>query len=347
MEQGAQYRVAAAESGTTLKVLVVTSEWPSSERPHDVPFLVEQVEHLRAAGVEIEVFSFRGRANPLRYAAAWIRLRARHQLRSFDLVHAHFGQSGLVALPCPVPLVVTFHGSDLEGLRRADGRATPVGRLLRAVSRFVARRAAKVVVVSEHLQAILPAGVAAEVIPCGIDLEAFAPRPMAEARAALGLPGDGRLVLFAGDPANPIKRHGLAAEAVSKLGPEIEAQLITLHGKPHSQVPLFMNACDVLVLTSFHEGSPTVVKEALACGLPIVSVPVGDVVERVRGIAECRVCRTDDADEIAAAVAEVLRDSRRASAGTKAVAGLGHGSVTAQLVNLYRDFAEIRGRRND
>ncbi len=325
-----------------MRVLAVTSEWPSPQRPHDVPFLVEQVEHLRAAGVEIEVFAFRGRANPLRYAAAWLRLRARHQLRSFDLVHAHFGQGGLVALPCPVPLVVTFHGSDLEGLPRPDGRPTPAGRLLRAISRLVAQRAAKVVVVSEHLRVMLPAGVVPEVIPCGIDLEAFAPRPMAEARAAFGLPNDSRFVLFAGDPANPIKRHGLAADVVSRLSPEIEAQLITLHGKPHSQVPLYMNACDVLVLTSFHEGSPTVVKEALACGLPIVSVPVGDVVERLHGVPGCRLCRTADPEEISRAVEEVLRVPRLQSAGREAVAGLSHQAVKTQLLGLYREVMSGR-----
>jgi len=50
---------------------------------------------------------------------------------------------------------------------------------------------------------------------------------------------------------------------------------------------VWLNASNVLLLTSLHEGSPTVVKEALACGLPVVSVDVGDVAERIEGIEGC------------------------------------------------------------
>ncbi len=131
---------------------------------------------------------------------------------------------------------------------------------------------------------MLPDGVEAEVIPCGIDLQAFSPMSMAEARAELDLPPDARLVLFIGDPANPIKRHALASASVARVDPALDARLVTLHGEPHTRVPLFMSACDALLVTSVHEGSPTAVKEALACGLPVVSVPVGDVVERVREV---------------------------------------------------------------
>ncbi len=318
-----------------MKVLIVTSEWPSDEHRNYVPFLDEQVTQLRNAGVEIEVFWFRGRANPLRYASAWWRLRQAHNLSDFDLVHVHFGQSGLVALPCQVPLVVTMHGSDLHGLPRADGRLTPQGRLLRTISRFVARRATRVIVVSAQLLAMLPAGIEAEIIPCGIDLEVFSPKPMAAARADLGLPAGGKLVLFAGDPSNPIKRHSLAVEVTARLDPGLRATLVTLHGRGHSQVPLFMNACDALLVTSFHEGSPMVVKEALACGLPVVSVPVGDVIERTQGIPECRVGRNDDPGELAFVLEEVLRNSSRADKGRASVHDLGHPAVTQLILDVY------------
>jgi glycosyltransferase involved in cell wall biosynthesis len=311
------------------------------DRPHDVPFLVEQVNRLRRAGMQVDVFSFRGRANPLRYAAAWRRLRAGHDLSGFDLVHAHFGQSGLVALPCPAPLVVTFHGSDLQGVPGADGRLTLSGWILRAMSRFVARRATKAIVVSAHMQSILPAAVEAEVIPCGIDLQAFTPLAMAEARAELGLSPDSRLVLFVGDPANLIKRHALAVAAVARIDPKLDARLVTLHGEPHSMVPVYMSACDALLVTSNHEGSPTAVKEALACGLPVVSVPVGDVTERLRGVPECRVCESDDLNEISTCLEELVRSPVRSAAGRNAVADLDHSVITTKLVNLYQDVVRL------
>ena len=41
-----------------MQILMVTPIWPTPERPHLAPFLVEQVAHLRRAGVGVEVFHF-------------------------------------------------------------------------------------------------------------------------------------------------------------------------------------------------------------------------------------------------------------------------------------------------
>lgn len=94
----------------------------------------------------------------------------------------------------------------------------------------------------------------------------------------LGLPSDGRVALFVGDPARPEKRYWLAQKTVNLLVSRIQVELIVASSGPYEQVPLYyMNACDALLLTSSHEGSPNAVKEALACNLPVVSVDVGDV----------------------------------------------------------------------
>ena len=326
-----------------LRVLVVTSEWASAARPQAVPFLVEQVEQLRKADVEVELFTFRGSKNPLRYAAAWFRLRHNHRLSHFDLVHAHFGQSGLVALPCPVPVVVTFHGSDLEGLEDDLGRQTARGMVLRRVSRMVARRADQCIVVSRSLRASLPAKVNAAVIPCGIDLRTMAPVEPEKARAELGLPRGQPLVLFVGSPAKPEKNLALAKKAVAALPPELHVRLIVLFGKPHEQVPLYMSACDVLLVTSHHEGSPTAVKEAIACGLPVVSVPVGDVAEQLEGLEGCEVvCR--DVAALAAALRRVLRCRQRLESRASALR-YSHEAVTGKLLELYEEVAQQRYRR--
>ena len=74
------------------------------------------------------------------------------------------------------------------------------------------------------------------------------------------------------------------------------AELHYMTGVPNSAVPVWLNASHALLLTSLHEGSPTVVKEALACGLPVVSVDVGDVAERIEGIEGCHLAQPDPAD---------------------------------------------------
>lgn len=317
-----------------LRVLMVTSDWPTPGRPRTTYFIKRQAEFLQAAGVQLDVFHFRGRRNPWNYLAAWWRLRRCLAQNDYDLVHAQFGQSGMLAYPKRLPLVVTFRGSDLLGDVGAGGRYTLLGTMLQRVSRAVARRADAVIVVSEHMKAELPPGASAHVIPSGLDFELFRPIPRDEARRQVGLPLDRRLVLFAGSPDWPRKRHALARQAVDVLGRTLPADLVVAWGVPHDHMPYYMNACDAMVFTSMQEGSPNVVKEALACDLPIVSVPVGDVADRLRGVAGCELCADERPETIAAALERVLRRGGRV-AGRAAVRELDERLLTQRVIDIY------------
>jgi len=314
-----------------LSVLVVTSEWPTASQPLLVPFIVQQVRYLRAAGVEVEVLPFRGARHPGKYARAWRDVQRRIRSGDHDLVHAQFGQAGaLAAFPKRRPLVVTYHGDDLEGIVGDDGRYLWLGRVLRRISQAVALRADATVAVSRHLVRYLPRPPDA-IIPTGIDFEKFRPMPMAEAREQLGLPQGRKLVLFPANPKETRKRYGLARQAVGMVP---RADLVVAWGVPHGDVPVYMNACDVLVQTSMHEGSPTVVKEALACDMPVVSVDVGDVRERLGGVEGCVVCADDRPETIAAALGMVLERGGRVR-GREAVAQLEESVLTARLLEVY------------
>jgi glycosyltransferase involved in cell wall biosynthesis len=116
-------------------------------------------------------------------------------------------------------------------------------------------------------------------------------------RRQLGWRSDAFHVLFASSNGDPVKRPWLAEAAVEKtLKQGIPAELHYLTGVPNSAVPMWLSAGDALLLTSLHEGSPTVVKEALACGLPVVSVDVGDVAERIETIDGCHLAQPNPAD---------------------------------------------------
>jgi len=319
-----------------LRVLYVTSEWPTAENPHWVPFLKQEVEHLRKAGIAVEVFCFRGRKNPFRYLSAWFQLRKKYPFKHYNIIHAQFGQSGLITFPANIPVVITFHGSDLQGWINKEGRYTLQGKVMGWLSRIAAEYARQVIVVSNHLAEYLPKDICAHVIPCGIDLDLFSPAPMEEARRELNLPSAKRLVLFPANPENPIKRYHLAEEACNLLQSRFDLELLTLEKVAYEKVPLYMNACDALLLTSKHEGSPVVIKEALACNLPVVSVDVGDVREYINRVPGCRLCPDDSPETIAADLARVLENPRRVQ-GRQAVEHLSWEKTIEKVIDVYRE----------
>jgi glycosyltransferase involved in cell wall biosynthesis len=312
---------------------MVTCEWPTSERPQDVPFIVRQVEFLRRAGVDIDVFFFRGAKKLANYLCSWKQFHYRRAHGQYDLVHAQWGQSGLLALPKFLPLVVTFRGDDLEGIVGPNGHYTLAGRLLQLGSQVVACAADEVITVSEKLARHLPRR-PFHIIPSGLDLDLFRPMPVIDARRQLGLPQDKRLILFAANPENPRKRYWLAHAAVELLGEALPTEIVVAKGVPHNKMPLYMNACDVLLLTSLHEGSPNVVKEALACNLPVVSTDVGDVSARVGRVEGCAVVY-DSPDEVASALRMALNRANRLES-REMVITLDEGELTRQIVQVYQ-----------
>src|SRR2546423_13090629 len=195
-----------------MRVLVVTSMYPSPARPGLGVFVRDQVEALRAIeGLEVEVFSFEP-GGLRRFVRGGRELRRAHRGERYDVVHAHYGVAGwsAFALGRAAPLLVTFHGTDL---------AHPVvGPMSRALARLVDFTAT----VSASLARSGLAGAgrsrAVPVLPCGVNLDRFAPRDRREARTRLGLPPDGRHLLFPADPARPEKRHDRAAAPAAAAG---------------------------------------------------------------------------------------------------------------------------------
>jgi glycosyltransferase involved in cell wall biosynthesis len=177
----------------------------------------------------------------------------------------------------------------------------------------------------------------AQVIPSGLDLDVFKIIPKQEARQRLRLPLDKRLVLFVGNPEDPRKRYTLSQKAVALLDEKLNAELVLAWRLPHSDIPVYMNACDALVFTSLLEGSPNAVKEALACNLPVVSVAVGDVPDRLHGVDGCMVCADDKPETIAAALSRVLQRTEPTNS-RMAVLDLDERVLTRRVINIYRSI---------
>lgn len=255
--------------------------------------------------------------------------------RRYDVISARFGQCGVVArAQWRVPVVLMYGGSDIEGSPQFSGIHRYRHYVLRTVSWILSLLVDEVIVVSEHLGRKLPRR-SYHVINSGVDRSLFRPMVQAECRRKLGIGTTKRLALFAGDPRNRRKRHELAVEACRLASTTVDLELVVLTGEPIASVPVYMNACDVLLLTSTNEGSPNVVREALACNLPIVSVNVGDVRERLDGVEGCRVCSDEAVETIARDLVEVVGPRQRLSPLDPHI-GADTTQMADQLVRVYR-----------
>jgi glycosyltransferase involved in cell wall biosynthesis len=140
--------------------------------------------------------------------------------------------------------------------------------------------------------------------------------------------------LFAGSPEQPVKRYDLAEQAVELLrGSYPDIEMIALHHKPQAQVPVYMNACDVVILTSDSEGSPNVIKEAMACNAPIVSVDAGDAWQLIGGAEQCNRAERDPGD-LASKMKRVLQNGER-SDGRRRIGHLELGEVAKRVIAVY------------
>jgi glycosyltransferase involved in cell wall biosynthesis len=320
-----------------LRVLFVTSMWPDATRPYYGPFVRSQAQSIELLGVGVDVLAIRGYVSQRAYLAA---VRALYRLRrggQYQLTHVHTGHAAVPALTgVPGPMVISYVGGDLLGNPDESGRTTPKSRVEAMVFKQLARVASATITKSVEMQEALPRGLRARnhVIPNGVDLAAFAPQDRAHARRSLGWDDDEPVVLFLGDPSDPRKNVALARAAVAAL--RTRRPEVRLHigwGATPAEIPNLMWAADALVFSSRSEGSPNVVKEAMAATLPIVATPVGDIPERLVGVDGCFVV-AEDAEEFAQAL-ELAVDGPRSIAAREAVASLSLEAVADQIVCVY------------
>jgi len=309
-----------------MRVLTVTNMYPTGANPQFGIFVKEQVQSIRALGHDVDVLFVNGRDGRLRrkgYALGVPQLWRQLRRSEYDVVHAHYVFTGLVArCQWGTPLVLTHHGIEVQ-----DGLQ---GKLCRWSRRFPD----ELIVVAQWMRDALDTP-QAHVIPCGVDLSLFHPMPQAEARRVLGLHPSRRYVLFAGEWWRPEKRFHLVEAAVERLQrrhPDIE--LLKVDREAHWRVPLYMNAVDALALVSTCEGSPMVVKEAVACGLPVIATDAGDAWDVIDQIVGCYRVQPE-VGEIAARLEEALSPPRRTD-GSIAALDFSMDTIARDVVSVYQ-----------
>jgi len=304
--------------------------YPSPAEPWFGSFVKDQIDALRKLGVSVDVFQFDGRRDWRAYGTAARAVRKLVARGDFDVVHAHYGLSGAVAL-CQrsVPVVTTFHGSDSAQVAWQ-----------RRVSWVVARRSTPIFVAAENARRLgLPNAV---VLPAGVDTALFQPTGRADAREALGWAPDRTYVLFPGARSNPTKRAELfdrVIDLATRMLPGVRG--VTLERYSRQDVAKVMNAADVVLLTSDWEGSPVTVKEALACNTPVVSVPVGDVPAVLAGLPGCAIAPRDPR-----ALADAVLTARtvRDPALRRRALEFSYDRIATEILDVY-NYAQSRSFR--
>ena len=316
-----------------MRVLVVTNMYPSRERPGLGSFVRDQVEALRELpDLEVELFAFAG-GGMRAYGRAARKLCRRHGHARFDVVHAHYGLTGWPALaPARVPLLVTFHGTDLAhpAVGRASRLLAPLVDIPATVSATLARS---------------PRGLGGAgrsrrvaVLPSGVDLDRFAARDRRTARRRLGLDPEGRYLLFPADPGRPEKRHDRASEVARAAG----AKLVTYAAAEPAVTPDYINAADAVLVPSEREGFGLGVLEALACDVPVLATPAGIAPLALAGVPGT-LCAPFDPERWRRALEPHLESSDPRIEGRGRAALFDRRRMAERVACVYRELAAGRG----
>jgi len=324
-------------------VLMIAPGLRINGNPLPSNLVCEQANSLRGLGIKVILDVVDDRKTLFGILANIRRLRKLVKTISPTIVHAQYGTvTAWIAAQVAgnVPLLISFGGTDLLGMHSLNRHWQLRGKIGRWIGFIGARKAKSIVVKSNNLFDSLPIHLQhrTRIIPNGVDLKLFYPCSLKKCREELGWALNEPIVLFnaSTQESKYLKNFNLAKKVMVNLQKKIPTvRLEIIQNVSRKNVLLRLNAADCLLVTSLHEGSPNIVKEAMACNLPVVSVPCGDVVERLKNISPGGIYPYD-VEVLTLRLFEVL-DTRRRSNGRSAIIKqkLDSTNVAKMLADLY------------
>ncbi len=291
----------------------------------------EQIDSIRNEyGVTDTILFINGKISKWNYLFSIVKVNYLAYRKNIDLIHIHFGLSGLFLLFNPflrTPVIITLHGSDVN----------TENKLTKFVVKKVVSRCDKTIVMNNQMyKDVKSFANSIEVIPCGIDLSFFKPNQKAIKRCLV--------IGFSGNPGRIEKNYELFSIVVEKLkeyGHSVET--VIFHNLSRAEVMNKLNYIDILLLTSLNEGSPQIVKEALACNTCVVSVPVGDIPFVLAGVENCSVSADHNPESLVKHILETTGKDcykQRTNAGREKIKklNLDQQSVAAKIYTCYKQL---------
>ena len=287
------------------------------------PITFNQGESLKKTGQEVDYFLVKGKGVP-GYIDSLIKLKKHLRKNKYDIVHAQYSLCGIVAaLAGARPLIVSLMGSDVKAKSYYK-----IG--LKFFAKFFWD---SVIVKSLDMKLSLDfRNIPVNIIPNGVDFERFKVYDRERFFDKTQWDTGKSHILFAADPCRPEKNFSLAQEAFNLLDSR-KVELHSLKDISNKDVPYYMNSADVVLLTSLWEGSPNVIKEAMACCRPIVATDVGDVKEVIDKTEGCYVADFKSED-VAKKIKKALK--HKITSGREDIGFLESSLIAQKILKLYK-----------
>jgi glycosyltransferase involved in cell wall biosynthesis len=282
-------------------------------------------------------------------SALWksgLRLRKLCKQEKPDIVHVFWGTTTalITVLFSTKPVIISFSGSDLLGTKQPSGKLTKGGVISTFLSQFSALLATKIITKSEHMKQSLWAisRKKTTTIPNGLDLKKFMPIEQNKCKEQLGWSVNKKYILFFDGGGAIVKDTPLAKSVFEKVNNQMpDTEFFIVKNIVHDDLPYYYNAADVLLITSFHEGSNNSLKEARACNLPIVSVNVGDAQERLQSVENSYVVKSREPQQIADKVIDILKSNKRSN-GVDVSGDVAMDVIADKIIEVYKSVLKSK-----
>lgn len=320
-----------------IKILFVSSG--NSSDFATAPFIKSQGDSLRSMGVDLDFYTIKGRGIG-GYIKNIIPLHEFIKQNNYMLIHAHYALSAwsVILALTGLPVIVSLMGSDVYGDVNSYGKRN-LKSYFNIISALLIQPVVKKIIVKSHnLFEYIYLKSKTYIIPNGINLEMIKPYNKSEALEKIGLDHNFKYILFMGNPSNERKNFDLLNKTINHL-PSQHIKILNPFPISHKMVPYYLSAADVVILTSYLEGSPNVIKEAMGCNCPIVSTDVGDV-RWVFGNTEGCFITSFDQEDVAEKIIMALDFSEKfgRTNGRDRIISLGLSSETVaeKIIEVYK-----------
>jgi len=332
-------------------ILIVSNQLPSQLKKNASSYVLDQADSIIKLGHNVLKINCNPSNKNLFIATISFFKRLKKVLsdNKVDIIHIHCG--GLWSFYCSIatsayPKVVTFHGSELlfdfniaKSLYNNSKDIYLIVKLslLKVLSYLTIKLIDFIILINDRQKDFINTNIPYEIIPCGVNMDIFTPINRGVCIKKLKLNSNKKYILFI-NPSRSIKNVTLAYDVLEEIRKsKTNIEFLFVENIENMIMPLYYNAASLLLITSLSEGSPIMVKEAMACNTPIVSVDVGDIFSTINNNKYCHV-GSHDAGWLAKKTIEVIENKNEVKLRSK----IKHQSlenIAKKIINVYLRYA--------